>query len=237
MEHNKAWDRYFYPETSVLINRLDITNSETLSIAERRITAITIAYCRENPIKGKFELEHLCRIHKEIFGDLYPWAGKIRNVEMSKTQPFTKAILIPTYAEEYIFSKLKKENYLTDVDPDEIVPKLTYYLSEPNVLHPFREGNGRTQRVFIEYLAKVAGYFVDFSTVTPEENLKASIDSYYGEYRTMNNMFQKIIEPISYEMQCDFCSKIGMRPPAEPRQHIDMDSSDLDLDDDDELEI
>ncbi|MDR0991657.1 MAG: Fic family protein [Ruminococcus sp.] len=211
MEHNKAWENYFYPGTSVLINRLDITDAKTLSIAERRITALTIAHCRENPVKGDFDLKHLCRIHKEIFGDLYPWAGKIRNVEMAKTQPFTKAMLIPTYAEEYIFSKLKIDRFLTDVDPDEIVPKLTYYLSELNVLHPFREGNGRTQRIFIEYLAKVAGFAVDFSTVTPEENLKASIDSYYKEYRTMNNMFERITKPIPPTERIDFCEKIASR--------------------------
>jgi cell filamentation protein len=158
MEHKDyVWQKYFYPGTSVLINRLDITDSETLSIAERRIAAITIAYCRENPVKGNFDLGHLCRIHKEIFGDLFPWAGKIRDVEMAKSEPFTKAMLIPTYADEYIFSKLIKEKFLSEVDPAEFVPKLTYYLSELNVLHPFREGNGRTQRVFIEYLAKIAG--------------------------------------------------------------------------------
>jgi cell filamentation protein len=103
MEHNILWERYFYPGTNVLINRLDITNAGLLANAERRITAVTIAYCRENPVRGNFDLEHLCRIHKEIFGDLYPFAGKIRNVEMAKSEPFTKAMLIPTYAEEYIF--------------------------------------------------------------------------------------------------------------------------------------
>jgi cell filamentation protein len=209
MEHNTAWERYFYPGTNVLINTLGIESLSELIIAEQDITSLTIAYCRENPVKGKFDLEHLCQIHKEIFGDLYPWAGKIRNVEMAKTQPFTKAMLIPTYAEEYIFSKLKKERYLTDIDPGDIVPKLTYYLSELNVLHPFREGNGRTQRIFIEYLAKIAGFAVDFSTVTPEENLKASIDSYYEEYRTMNQMFERITAPISREECLDFRKRIG----------------------------
>jgi cell filamentation protein len=211
MEHNTLWERYFYPGTNVLINNLGIENLEELRITEQDITSLTIAYCRENPVKGSFDLKHLCQIHKEIFGDLYPFAGKLRDVEIAKTEPFTKAMLIPTYAEEYIFSKLKKEQFLTDVDPDEIVPKLTYYLSELNVLHPFREGNGRTQRIFIEYLAKIAGFAVDFSSVTPEENLKASVDSYYKEYRTMHKMFERITEPISAGERREFCKKIGFR--------------------------
>jgi cell filamentation protein len=211
MEHNYIWERYFYPETNVFVNNLGIKNSAELKIAEQDITSLTISYCRENPVRGSFDLKHLCKINKEIFGDLYPWAGKLRDVEMAKTEPFTKSILIPTYAEEYIFSKLKKEHYLTDVDPAEIVPKLTYYLSELNVLHPFREGNGRTQRIFIEYLAKIAGFEVDFTSVTPEENLKASVDSYYKEYCTMHKMFERITTPISVEERREFCKKIRFR--------------------------
>jgi fido (protein-threonine AMPylation protein) len=63
--------------------------------------------------------------------------------------------------------------------------------------------------VFIEYLAKIAGFAVDFSSVTPEENLKASVDSYYNEYSTMFSMFERITKPISAEEQRDFCEKIG----------------------------
>jgi cell filamentation protein len=100
MEHNALWERYFYPGTNVLINNLGIKDFTELKIAEQDITSLTIAYCRENPVKGSFDLKHLCRIHKEIFGDLYPFAGELRDVEMAKSEPFTKALLIPTYSDE-----------------------------------------------------------------------------------------------------------------------------------------
>jgi len=85
---------------------------------------------------------------------------------------------------------LKKENCLKNCD--NIPERLAYYLSEINVLHPFREGNGRTQRLFIEYLALNAGYKVDFSSVTPEEMIVASAESFACKYDKINAMFERI---------------------------------------------
>ena len=88
------------------------------------------------------------------------------------------------------------------IDYKNSVPeRLAYYLSEINVLHPFREGNGRTQRLFIEYLASVAGYKVDFSEVTAREMLIASAESFACNYDLINEMFYRIITPISKEEQ------------------------------------
>lgn len=83
--------------------------------------------------------------------------------------------------------------------------RLAYYLSEINVLHPFREGNGRTQRLFIMYLANIAGYAVDFSEISPEEMIIASAESFACEYGRINAMFEQITVPI---------------PPAEQREYI-----------------
>lgn len=79
--------------------------------------------------------------------------------------------------------------------------RLAYYLREINVLHPFREGNGRTQRLFIEYLASVAGYKVDFSKVTAREMLIASAESFACNYDLINEMFNRITTPISKDEQ------------------------------------
>ena len=81
-----------------------------------------------------------------------------------------------------IFSKLKEENYLIDIDKSDIYSKLSYYLGEINALHPFREGNGRVQRIMIEYLAQAAGYELDFSLISETEMIEASIDSFNCEY-------------------------------------------------------
>jgi len=60
------------------------------------------------------------------------------------------------------------------------------------VLHPFREGKGRTQRVFIEYLAQVAGYSIDFSDITDIEMVEASVDAFNCNYNKIIEIFNKI---------------------------------------------
>jgi cell filamentation protein len=74
-----------------------------------------------------------------------------------------------------------------------MVLKLAYYFAEINALHPFREGNGRTQREFIRELALSAGYTIHFANITEEEMLKASIDSFMCDYRKMEELFCKCI--------------------------------------------
>ena len=87
------------------------------------------------------------------------------------------------------------------IDSDDVPVRLAYYLSEINVLHPFREGNGRTQRLFIEYLASVAGYDVDYSLVSPKEMIIASAESFACEYGKINEMFERITKPIPAKKQ------------------------------------
>lgn len=120
-------------------------------------------------------------------------------MNIAKGNQFCLAMNLETYGTS-IFRKLEQEHYLIDVG-DAAPHRLAYYLSEINVLHPFREGNGRTQRLFIEYLASIAGYRVDFSQVTAEEMLIASADSFACDYESIYKMFEKITSPISKEEQ------------------------------------
>lgn len=192
--YDYEWDiEYCYPDSNVLINKFNITNSDDLSVAEREITSVKLAYAKQNRISGNFDLKHLQDIHKFLFEDIYEWAGKLRHVNIAKGNQFCLAQNLESYAES-IFSKLKAENYL--VNAENVPERLAYYLSEINVLHPFREGNGRTQRLFIEYLALNAGYRVDFSDVTPEEMIIVSAESFACDYEKINSMFERITHKI-----------------------------------------
>ena len=194
--YSYQWDReYCYPDSNVLINKLNIQDAEALHTAEREITSLRLAAAKMQPIKGKFDLEHLQRIHSYVFGDVYDWAGKLRHVDIAKGNQFCLAMNLDTYGSN-LFKKLEKEHYLIDYTGN-VSHRLAYYLSEINVLHPFREGNGRTQRLFIEYLASVAGYRVDFSQVSAEEMIIASADSFACDYESINRMFERITTPIS----------------------------------------
>lgn len=169
------WDNeYCYPNSNILRNKFNITNAEDLSVAEREITSLKIAVAKEiSVIKGNFDLEHLQSIHNYLFCDIFEWSGKLRNVNISKGNQFCLTQNIIQYSKN-IFGKLKTEHFLIGYN-NSVPERLAYYLSEINVLHPFREGNGRTQRLFIEYLASVAGYKVDFSKVSAKEMLIVNV--------------------------------------------------------------
>jgi cell filamentation protein len=209
-DYEYEWDsRYCYPGSSVLKNKLGITDGEALAVAEREITAATIAGITDKPVRGRLDFKHLCDIHRTIFRNLCDWAGKPRTVNISKGNPFCMSHAIPGYAED-IFFKLGSEGFLLGKSAEEMPERLTYYLSEINVLHPFREGNGRTQRTFIEYLAGGAGYRVDFGDVSPREMIEASVLSFDKDYGKMTAMFERITSPISPGEQQAFRKKIGI---------------------------
>jgi len=82
--YSHEWDReYCYPDSSVLINKLNIHDADALRVAEREITSLRLAAAKDQPVKGKFDLKHLQAIHAYVFGDMYAWAGKLRHVDFS----------------------------------------------------------------------------------------------------------------------------------------------------------
>ena len=186
-------ERYCYPHSDVLMNKLGIQDAEELKKAEREITSLRLANARVYKIRGQFDLQHLKDIHKYIFQDVYDWAGEIRWVNIAKGNMFCNYPFIEANAES-LFTKLKKEKYLKETPEQDMPIRLAYYLSEINVIHPFREGNGRSQRLWIEYLAEE--YSVDFSEVTAEEMIQASAEAFACQYDCMNQLFQRITKRI-----------------------------------------
>lgn len=192
-EYKYEWDsKYCYPNSFVLKNKLGIHDAKELSEAERRITSLNILELKDKPVRGKFDLKHLKDIHRAIFHDVFTWAGQLRMVDIAKGNQFCLCQHLENYAHG-IFTKLKDENWLLGKSMHEMPERLTYYLSEINVLHPFREGNGRTQRVFIEYLAQCAGFYVDFSQVDSKEMIEACALSFARKYEKMTDMFRRIL--------------------------------------------
>nr|WP_314459028.1 Fic family protein [uncultured Clostridium sp.] len=106
---------------------------------------------------------------------------------------FCKVQFIKRQADE-IFGQLKADNYLAAFSKDLFINKSAYYFSEINALHPFREGNGRTQREFIRELAIQRGYIIRFAEITAKEMLEASIDSFVCNYDKMEALFKKILQ-------------------------------------------
>jgi cell filamentation protein len=182
-----------YEGTTCLINKFGIKDEKKLSQME---TLITTAKCKElevNPIDGDFGFEHYKAIHKYIFEDLYDWAGLVRTASISKKGTvFTLPESIEPLADR-IFTGLQKENCYIGYDNDQYIESIVDFYCRTNMLHPFREGNGRTQRVFLTQLIRHSGHDINFSTIDTDELMIATIQSANGIVDYLRNLFRESI--------------------------------------------
>ena len=186
-------DIYCYPDSNVLRNMLGITDYDELVSAEGRLTLIAMVRLDADPVKGCFDTDHLRSIHRCIFKDIYDWAGEFRTVEISKGVPFCYCANIQSQLDS-IFSQLHKENLLKDItDRGQYVSRLAYYFGELNAVHPFREGNGRTQRKFIQQLVVESGHLISFVRLDPRRMIDAASDSMVCDYRKMESLISDLL--------------------------------------------
>jgi cell filamentation protein len=157
-------DPYLLPGTEVLRNRPGITDATVLADFELKASLARVAELTRCPIEGNFDLQHLCAIHRHIFQDVYGWAGKIRTVNVAKGMWYCRVDAIASESRK-IFRRIAADNYLIGLGREPFVVKLAGHWGEVHALHPFREGNTRTQRVFFEQLAHVAGWPIDWTTL------------------------------------------------------------------------
>jgi len=154
-----ADDPYVYPPgTNVLRNRLGIRQAADLTEREATLSVIRIAQLELRFILGGYDLAHLQAAHRYTFGDMYPWAGELRTVRIAKDGDL---FALPEHIGPYLttlFTDLAREDFLHGLDREQFAERLTYYYAEINAVHPFREGNGRTQRAFLGQIAKAAGW-------------------------------------------------------------------------------
>ena len=184
---------YCYSDSNVLKNKLNIRDNKLLKTAEEEITLIKQMELLKNPIKGNFSKAHLMNIHKFIFEDIYPFAGKIRREQISKADTmFYPPNLIDRELDK-VFTKIKEKNMLKETDEEKIFDNLAYVMAELNIIHPFREGNGRSIREFIRLMAKRMGYDLNWGNVDKEELLEASILS-VDDYKVLVGILEPCIE-------------------------------------------
>lgn len=169
--------RYCYENSNTLINKLDIKDSAQLQKYEAKITAAKLLSLMQKGVIGNFDEKHLNSIHTYLFEDIYPFAGKYRTENIAKgVFRFAEWVYIEEELKK-LLNLLKNENYLANLSKKEFAKRLAFYLSELNVLHPYREGNGRTIREFIRELALKNRYVLDLRKVSPQDFLNASIKS------------------------------------------------------------
>ena len=187
-----AEDPYEDPVTGVLYNKLGLGTAAELEAAEREITHSALILLDETPVPASYDLPHLRAIHKRIFGDIYEWAGQLRTVAIAKGAMFC----LPQYIESsstVIFRELRGEEFLGGLGRDAFIRRLAYFLGEVNALHPFREGNGRTQRAFFGQLARDAGYTLAWQHLDAARNVEASAAIMRGDPAPMRDMLDTLV--------------------------------------------
>lgn len=186
----------YYPGTTIFVNLLNISSSEKLKDKEAGFTAIRSIELLQNDnlIPETFDFKHLKSIHYHLFQDLYKWAGKPRSYDMMKDgNEFTPASNLPEY-EGQVFARstdFLNSNQRPTIDGAAV--KLASCLGIINIYHPFPEGNGRTQRIFISKLANIFQYSINWDAAHSWEIIETSRQLHSGNYEPLESLLKRII--------------------------------------------
>jgi cell filamentation protein len=188
-------DPYLYPGSAVLRNKLDLHDADALDVMERRLVTARII---EGVPSGRFDLVHLRAIHRHLFQDVYEWAGEVRTVEIAKGgHQFQFRQYIETGMAD-VHRRLVSAGYLHDLSREDFADAAGKILGDVNYIHPFREGNGRTQLLYLEQLAEQAGHPVDLSRIDPARWVEASRAAHNADYGLMAEEIGRCIEGRSF---------------------------------------
>ncbi len=185
-------DPYLYSGSTVLINKLGIQDSSQLDYVERELVTQRIA---EGVPSGRFDLVHLRAIHKHLFQDIYAWAGELRTVEIAKGgSQFQFRQFIETGMAD-VHRRLIQADFLRGLSREAFAEAAGPIMGDVNYVHPFREGNGRTQLQYLEQLAVQADHMIDLTRIDPQRWLEASQASHAGDYALMTAEIDRVVEP------------------------------------------
>ena len=165
--------RYTYKNSDVLKNKLNIKDEKKLKQYDKKMVAFKLSTINFAKLPEEFNEKRLRFIHHYLFCDIYDFAGEYRLENIIKDD-----FVFSQY--EYIVENLRSImekidlEKLKDMDFDEFIKEISYIMTELNVIHPFREGNGRAIREFIRELMLECGYEIDFSKIDYEDILEAS---------------------------------------------------------------
>ena len=174
--YNSINSKYTYNITDVLKNKLNIRNEEKLKEYEKKVVALKLLSIRKavyEKFENNFNVERLKFIHKYFFSEIYDFAGEYREENITKDNfKFSDY----RYIKDNIKIIIEKINLdkLTNLNENELVSFISSIMTDLNVLHPFREGNGRATREFIRELLEYLGYEIDFFLIDYDKIIEAS---------------------------------------------------------------
>jgi cell filamentation protein len=183
-------DPYCYPGTKVLKNR---RNLRTQGALDRFETAITAQRFNEPLPPGKLTEQHYQRVHRHLFKDVYTWAGRYREVRISKGD---SAFCYPEYIPremKKLFEGLRRDNFLHGLSAELFTRKAASFLAGLNAVHPFRDGNGRSQMAFMALVAASAGHPLRLSRLIPGDFMAAMIRSFQGDEEPLGEQMTRLL--------------------------------------------
>ena len=183
---------YCYPNSSILKNKLHIQDEKILEQAELELSEYASLHIEYT--EPPYDLQYLKNIHYSLFSDLYEWAGELRQVDISKGDTrFCTFSRIEVEANK-LFKQLQSQNYFQHLEQQQLIIQLADFYCELNVIHPFREGNGRTQRIFFEHLLAYCGYGVDWSQIESQERwIQANIEGFHCRLDKLIKIFEDCV--------------------------------------------
>ncbi len=203
-------EKYCYPDSNVLKNKYDIRDLEELHKKECFTSAGRIVEMRLKPVSGNFDLKHLQAIHRRMFSDMYDWAGEIRTIDIAKSNLFCLSQNIYSFAED-VFGFIRGNKYFIGDDLETAIRGLARSACYINDLHPFREGNGRSQRQFIQDLGIACGIFLDYRKTNAEETMDAAKQSFGSNFTPFAKIFRRVSSAVPAEDQEDFLNAVSPR--------------------------
>lgn len=171
-------DPYCYKGTTVLKNVVNLRTQDELDVFEHEAA---LARSDEPLPAGALDVAHYQAVHHHLFQDVYDWAGEFRTVRISKGGSmfcYPEHILGEM---SRLCEQLERDAFLQGLDAEAFAAKAAHFIAELNAIHPFREGNGRTQLSFLAMLADHAGHPLNFDALKPDVFLAAVIRSFGGD--------------------------------------------------------
>lgn len=162
----------YVDENGVLINNLGITDNKKLKQAEMDICIPKIITAGKD-FSTRFDAEYLKRLHKHIFGDIYPWAGEFRTVPVYKTEKVIPGLSLeyapPKKIQQELDDKLEALDNIDwdSLSLDEKASRFSRRLALLWRVHPFRDGNTRTMMTFAYLFSRSKGFPLDLSYLMP----------------------------------------------------------------------
>ena len=181
-------DKYTYPGSGgVLVNKLDIHDAARLDEALNDYASIGWNALRREPIPEPPDFNYLAAIHRRLFEKVLPWAGQLRDVDAQATGigvPYCR----PDYIENELFTlfnQLRAEDYLVGLDRWEFADQLAEHWGTLTAIHPFRDGNTRSQSVYITSLALRACHPIDWQIIDVDRLRELRIKAVIGSSKPL----------------------------------------------------